>query len=345
MALKYSNPLISIIYPVIRNPTGTNSYTRRIIKGLDKSGISYNKIPIKKSEYSLFGKPIGGIITQFLGSFGSYKSEGITHALSPEVARRNTDIVTIHDVIPLQYPELYIKNVYDKLAWKLMFLNKYNWKVLLASTEYGKRKISEKLDVVEEKIKVVYHSIEHDLFFKVEENPYPDDGKIHVLTVGDFNPRKKYDFIYNSISNNKEYTLFHIGPINGWNYRYNYLKRIADKTDNVKMLGAQPIDILRKYYSHADVFVYLTIDEGFGLPPLEAMACGTNAVVSDIPVFREIYRDSVFYTQDENLIDNIEKALRNGKSENELINFTYNYSLDKEINGLIKIYQSFQSSD
>ena len=46
---------------------------------------------------------------------------------------------------------------------------------------------------------------------------------------------------------------------------------------------------LVRIYSAATLFVYPSLYEGFGMPPLEAMACGTPVCLSDIPVFREIY--------------------------------------------------------
>lgn len=55
-------------------------------------------------------------------------------------------------------------------------------------------------------------------------------------------------------------------------------------------------DELKNYYSYADLFVFPSYYEGFGLPPLESMAAGcSNIVCSDIPVLREIYGDYVTY--------------------------------------------------
>ena len=50
-----------------------------------------------------------------------------------------------------------------------------------------------------------------------------------------------------------------------------------------------------RLFSGAKVFVFPSFAEGFGLPPLEAMASGVPVVCSDIPVFREVYGDAVFY--------------------------------------------------
>lgn len=57
---------------------------------------------------------------------------------------------------------------------------------------------------------------------------------------------------------------------------------------NVIFTGYLPDGDLPALYSGARAFVFPSLDEGFGLPPLEAMACGTPVVASDIPVFREV---------------------------------------------------------
>ena len=63
----------------------------------------------------------------------------------------------------------------------------------------------------------------------------------------------------------------------------------------IKLLGYVPDDKIGSLYRNSIAFVFPTLDEGFGLPPKEAINAGTLAVVSDIRVLREVYRDSVVY--------------------------------------------------
>ena len=60
----------------------------------------------------------------------------------------------------------------------------------------------------------------------------------------------------------------------------------------VRLVGRVDDAVLPALYAEAEWFVYLSLYEGFGLPPLEAMACGTPVIVSDIPVFREVVGDA-----------------------------------------------------
>ena len=67
------------------------------------------------------------------------------------------------------------------------------------------------------------------------------------------------------------------------------------KSAGVRLIGYVSDEELMALYRHASVFVYPSLYEGFGIPPLEAMMCGCPVVVSDIKVFHEVYGDSVEY--------------------------------------------------
>ena len=58
------------------------------------------------------------------------------------------------------------------------------------------------------------------------------------------------------------------------------------------MPGYLPADDLRRLYSYADLFVYPSLYEGFGLPPLEAMACGAPVITSNTSSFPEVVGDA-----------------------------------------------------
>lgn len=63
----------------------------------------------------------------------------------------------------------------------------------------------------------------------------------------------------------------------------------------IKILGYVPDNKIQDLYKKSLAFVFPTLSEGFGLPPKEAIEAGTMAVVSDIPVLKEVYKDSVTY--------------------------------------------------
>ncbi|HEX5229427.1 MAG TPA: glycosyltransferase family 1 protein [Bryobacteraceae bacterium] len=73
--------------------------------------------------------------------------------------------------------------------------------------------------------------------------------------------------------------------------------------DAVRFLGFVPIDTLRAFYQGASAFVFPSLYEGFGLPPLEAMACGTPVVCSNISSLPEVVGDAAEIVNPENVFD------------------------------------------
>ena len=73
--------------------------------------------------------------------------------------------------------------------------------------------------------------------------------------------------------------------------------------DAVRFLGFVPIETLRAFYQAASAFVFPSLYEGFGLPPLEAMACGTPVVCSNVSSLPEVVGDAAVIVNPENVFD------------------------------------------
>jgi len=73
--------------------------------------------------------------------------------------------------------------------------------------------------------------------------------------------------------------------------------------DSVRFLGFVPIDTLRAFYQAASAFVFPSLYEGFGLPPLEAMACGTPVVSSHVSSLPEVVGEAALIVNPENVFD------------------------------------------
>jgi len=59
--------VVTVVYPIIKNPTGNRRYAERILKGLNKAGFRHREVGIRKIEISLRGNPFGGNISEYLG--------------------------------------------------------------------------------------------------------------------------------------------------------------------------------------------------------------------------------------------------------------------------------------
>ncbi len=332
--------MLTIVYPKINVPSGNKNYANRIIKGLKRKNYEFKSVGIRKIEFSIGGKPFGGIISQNIQlRIHRFKDHPI-HALVPEVAPKNCDVVTVHDVIPLRKNDSFISSVYDRKAYEIMYRNAINSKILISSTNVGVKEIEDGLGVPKDRIRVVYESIDHDIFYPDKENPYPNDGKYHLITVGDFNPRKRFDLLFEIFGGRDDITLYHIGPINSWKMYYEKSKRIADRFSNIKILGPKDSDSLRRYLSNAHLFVYYSEAEGFGLTPIEAMATGTNVLVNHLDVFHETLGDMAFFSDRDNFLETAYRAIANPRKPEYLVEYSKKYSLEREISDLIKIYES-----
>ena len=335
----YMKKNITVVYPRIKGNSGTRSYVENTFNGLDRIGVQYNKIGITKREISVNGKPYFGILFQYLSALTKSGKSKIVHALSPDVVIKGTNIVTIHDIIPFTNSEIYMKSIYDKLAYKLSFSRSLKIDNILISTEVGRKVFLDHTKIPEERVKVVHHSIDHSKFFPETTDPYPDKNKINIVMVSDFNPRKRIDLIIDTVGGDDEINFYHIGPTQGWSDRYSSLLKISRKFSNVKFLGPLDYKLMREYITFADLFVFLSESEGFGLPPLEAMACGTNTLVNDLPVFHETLGDKAFFSNLTKFEKNdILNAINKKKSRSELINYSLRFSISEYANNLNDIY-------
>jgi glycosyltransferase involved in cell wall biosynthesis len=91
--------------------------------------------------------------------------------------------------------------------------------------------------------------------------------------------------------------------------------------DRVRFTGYIDDKSLRQYFTHADVLVFPSLYEGFGLPPLEAMAAGCPVIVSDIPSLAEVCGDAALYCDPRNpahIADTIKRLIDNPPLQEEL---------------------------
>ena len=120
------------------------------------------------------------------------------------------------------------------------------------------------------------------------------------------------------------------------------ISKIKEQDDNILFTGWLPSEDVYNTIMHAECLVQPSLYEGFGIPPLEALYLGCSVIVSDIPVFKEIYNDlPVCFFDSRNKMDlvkkleNIEKSSLPKDSIRSIIEKKYNYIYSAE-----KIYTS-----
>jgi len=126
-------------------------------------------------------------------------------------------------------------------------------------------------------------------------------------------------------------------------------ERWKNEHQNICFVGYVSEKELPHYYSMADIFInYSSSSEGFGLTPLEALACGTPVICSSINVYKEIFKDSALYVppkDSKELANSIIKLLSDKELRDKLIQKAQKvltkYNWDAVINRLEKIYSFF----
>jgi glycosyltransferase involved in cell wall biosynthesis len=222
------------------------------------------------------------------------------YVLPPAVRCRS--VVTIHDCIHLMFPQYLPNKAAYAYARASMWAAARRSDRILTVSEASKRDILSLFNVKPEKIVVVYNAIdEHFSTTPSEEHVarirerYQLDHKF-VLYVGNIKPHKNLVRLIEAFSElrrtHDDLKLLIIGDEIS---KLPALRRAVHRHKlhkHVRFLGYLKDDTLTVLYRLASVFVFPSLYEGFGLPPLEAMASGTPVVTSNVSSLPEVTGDA-----------------------------------------------------
>ena len=210
--------------------------------------------------------------------------------------------ITLHDIIPLKLPQTvssrYLKIFNEDLP---KILN--NCEGIITVSNYSKSDIAKEFNFPKEKIYVthlaaeeIYVPMSKNLCKKYLRETYGINNNF-ILYVGGLSPRKNILGLIEAFSLldpslRKTYNLVITGK-KGISY-YQYKKRTEELkiSDSVIFTDFIPLKDLPIFYNGSEILVYPSFYEGFGLPPLEAMACGTPVIASNVTSLPEICNDA-----------------------------------------------------
>jgi glycosyltransferase involved in cell wall biosynthesis len=205
--------------------------------------------------------------------------------------RRGKKLVTVHDLSFLRYPEGAEPSLREYLI-PAVFRSTKEADLVLADSENTRRDVVDLLGVPTERVEVIYPGVDRH-FRPIEDREALERIKElyrlshpFLLSVGTLEPRKNLIVLLEAYALLRErHSLPHklvIAGGKGWLYE-GIFQRVEELslTEEVVFLGYVPEEHLPALYNLADVLAFPSIYEGFGLPPLEAMACGTPVVTSD----------------------------------------------------------------
>lgn len=208
-------------------------------------------------------------------------------------------IATMYDIIPLLYPET--QTLVQRSYWRNQLpLTAKKCRHLITISEASKKDIVQTLQVNPENITVTplgvsaeFHPVD-DLKKNAARLKYGLPEKF-ILYLGTIEPRKNIARLiraFNEIAGDFPHALVIAGK---WGWNYSEIERELKKSPySSRILTLSYVNgrDLPSLYSAADVFVFPSFYEGFGLPPLEAMACGTPVITSNVSSLPEVVGNS-----------------------------------------------------
>ncbi len=249
---------------------------------------------------------------------------------------KKNQMLVIHDAAVSAMPNSY--SFLFKVWYKFMFyilgqrLNK-----IFTVSNFSKRELNKYFSIDLNKIEVVYSAYDHIINIKPDESIFQKINikkKNYVLAVSSLNPSKNFKLILETAKSMPEVNFIIAGGSNS-----NVFKAQGFKiTKNMKFIGYVTDEELVALYKYASCFVYPSLYEGFGLPPLEAIYFNCPVIVSDIDVFKEIYGNNVLYC-DKNKVSSLKEKIlylynnKNAISNEQILN---KYKWNNTLNNILK---------
>jgi glycosyltransferase involved in cell wall biosynthesis len=318
--------------------TGVSNYTRNLVAKILEID--------KKNEYVLFGSSLRRAqegfyripptvleflwnrlrilpIETFTGKLDIYHSSDWAQA--PSKAKI---IAPIYDMVVYKYPETSHPSIIAAQKRRAEWIKK-EANIIVTISESSKQDIHEILNIPMEKIEVIYPAIPDDY-----KNIRPIKNKSnYFLAVGTREPRKNFARLIEAFqkANLKGTQLWIVGK-SGWEE--------LPKVNGVKFLGFIDQNRMPSLYANAKAFVYPSLYEGFGIPILEALACGCPVITSNVSSMPEAGGKAATYIDPLN-IDSIVNGLKNFKDFGQAgITWAKSFSWEKSAKKMIDVYDT-----
>lgn len=199
-------------------------------------------------------------------------------------------LVTIHDIAFERFPETFdwrFRLVYKNIIPIIIKNSLHTFTV----SNFSRTEITNFYKIEKEKITVIYNAVNHMSYLQ-----YKSIEEDYILAVSSLNYQKNFHSLIKAFNqiDNKKIKLYLVGGINK-SFADTTLLKDIQKNQNIIFKGRVSDDELERLYASAKCFVYPSLYEGFGIPPLEAQICGCPVVCSNVASLPEVCGDSVLY--------------------------------------------------
>lgn len=316
-------------------PTGLGIYTLNIIKSLIRVKDKDDEITIFTSCPRLFKEMDARIkkVTRFVqpryGKWGGVvrflwsqcvfpfsllrRSFNVLYTTSHYAvwATNVQQILTIHDLAPMKFPDRHrLQSFYFQYILPLAI--KRCVKIITVSKS-SKDDIVQYFRVSPYNVSVVNNAYDSNVFKTGSARPtsLPDDVNTYLLVIGAAYPHKNLARLVEAVAKLSPEISHQLVIVGG---REEYKKVLRQKmhtlnlNHKIKFIDYAPFEELPRLYAHAAAFIFPSLYEGFGIPLVEAMACGCPVISSNVSSLPEIGGDAVYYI-DPYSVDSIAKGI------------------------------------
>ncbi|WP_459201917.1 glycosyltransferase family 4 protein [Methanococcus sp. CF] len=306
---------IGIIAESLNRPkTGVEHYLSNLLSNFDvKSNIyciGYEKLPLEKFNEYIISNPFKIIFATLWYPYVTYSLKYKTdfdiihnprHFPTLFKLKHSKYVITVHDIFGIK---LNSKNyeTYKKVAYRLLLPKTLeSADKIIAVSENTKNDLINHFKIPPNKIKVIYNAADKT-FAKLNEIEISDIKKKYainysfILYVGGLAAHKNIIRLIEAYNILKKLGVTHKLVLAGVKrYKYKEIFETIEKLNlqnDVIFTGYVPDEDLPGLYNAADLFVYPSLYEGFGIPPLEAMQCGTPVITSNTSSLPEVVGDA-----------------------------------------------------
>ncbi len=264
-------------------------------------------------------------------------------------------VVTVHDLATFTHKSFAKPESHRTLERKLpAILNETE--AIIAVSEYTKRDLVENFGADASKITVIYEAADARFYPDPSERVGAQFGVSRfVLYAGQLQPRKNVITLITAFAavhkQHPDVSLILVGRARDEEYKQKMQATIAQNRLQDAIVFAPGVDdaTLRRLYSTAECFVYPSLFEGFGLPPLEAMQCGAPVIVSNTTSLPEVVGDAGIVVDPqsaEEIADAIKRVLGDANLQGHLrlaaIDRAHLFSWDKAARETLAVYKKCQ---
>lgn len=255
----------------------------------------WNRVEGRKCQYvpNLFSVDRGKLFSlgrYFISPIIAQRPSCIFNPFYQSCVFLRNQIITIYDLIPLKFPR---QNPIQFMAFKFILpvLIKRAIHVVTIS-QATKKSIIDYYGTEEAKISVIYPAVDRTAFPAASGTRRGD----YLLVVGAYLPHKNiHEFLRHHDLWRGRYRLEIIAYESSYRRQLEKLCRALGITSEVRFISGIDDQTLLEKYQQARALVFPSLDEGFGIPLLEAMSTGTPVIASDLPVHREVCGDAAIY--------------------------------------------------